>query len=142
MLGATGEGVGEGYGDGVNVGVGPGVGVGVGDGVGEEEGVSVGDGPGLGLGVGDCVGVGEGEGEGEEVGVVAGVASGISPSVALLALLNKESEDCGITGIITPDRHRVITTRVPIGCLLRFSFILILSIRFFHKNCFLNLSVQ
>ena len=140
MLGATGEGVGEGYGDGVNVGVGPGVGVGVGDGVGEEEGVSVGDGPGLGLGVGDCVGVGEGEGE--EVGVVAGVASGISPSVALLALLNKESEDCGITGIITPDRHRVITTRVPIGCLLRFSFILILSIRFFHKNCFLNLSVQ
>jgi len=142
MLGATGEGVGEGYGDGVNVGVGPGVGVGVGDGVGEGEGVSVGDGPGLGLGVGDCVGVGEGEGEGEEVGVVAGVASGISPSVALLALLNKESEDCGITGIITPDRHRVITTRVPIGCLLRFSFILILSIRFFHKNCFLNLSVQ
>ena len=142
MSGATGEGVGEGYGDGVNVGVGPGVGVGVGDGVGEGEGVSVGDGPGLGLGVGDCVGVGEGEGEGEEVGVVAGVASGISPSVALLALLNKESEDCGITGIITPDRHRVITTRVPIGCQLRFSFILILSIRFFHKNCFLNLSVQ
>ena len=140
MLGATGEGVGEGYGDGVNVGVGPGVGVGVGDGVGEGEGVSVGDGPGLGLGVGDCVGVGEREGE--EVGVVAGVASGILPSVALLALLNKESEDCGITGIITPDRHRVITTRVPIGCLLRFSFILILSIRFFHKNCFLNLSVQ
>jgi len=140
MLGATGEGVGEGYGDGVNVGVGPGVGVGVGDGVGEEEGVSVGDGPGLGLGVGDCVGVGEGEGE--EVGVVAGVASGISPSVALLALLNKESEDCGITGIIMPDRHRVITTRVPIGCQLRFSFILILSIRFFHKNCSLNLSVQ
>ena len=113
-MGAAGEGVGEG--DGV--------------GEGEGEGVRVGDGPSVGDCAGVGVGVGVGEGEGEEVGVVAGVASGISSSVALLALLKKESEDCGITGIITPDRHRVITARVLIACQLRFSFIVILLIFF------------
>jgi len=106
--------VGEGEGEGVRVGDGPGVG----------DCVGVGEGEGVGVKAGVGVGVGVGEGEGEEVGVVAGVASGISPSVALLALLKKESEDCGIAGLITPDRHNVITTRVPIACQLRFSFIL------------------
>ena len=106
--------MGEGEGEGVRVGDGPGVG----------DCVGVGEGEGVGVKAGVGVGVGVGEGEGEEVGVVAGVASGISPSVALLALLNKESEDWGIAGLIMPDRHRVITTRVPIACQLRFSFIL------------------
>jgi len=68
-------------------------------------------------------------GGGEGTGVGGGV-SPVSPSVALLALLKKESEDCGITGIIMPDRHSVITTRVPIACQLRFSFIVILLIIF------------
>ena len=68
-------------------------------------------------------------GGGEGTGVGEGV-SPVSPSAALLALLKKESEDCGITGLITPDRHRVITTRVPITCQLRFSFIVILLIFF------------
>jgi len=69
------------------------------------------------------VGGGEGTGVGEGF-------SPVSPSVALLALLKEESADCGIAELITPDRHRVITTRVPIACQLRFSFIVILLIFF------------
>jgi len=69
------------------------------------------------------VGGGEGTGVGESV-------SPVSPSLALLALLKEESADCGIAGLITPDRHRVITTRVPIACQLRLPFIVILSIFF------------
>jgi len=64
-------------------------------------------------------------GGGEGTGVCEGV-SPVSPSVALLALLKKESEDCGIAGLITLAKHAVITTRVPIACQLRLLFIVIL----------------
>ena len=90
-------------------------------------GYGVGVGIGDGLGDGDCVGVGEGEGtgvgSGVGVGVVVGLNSAISPSVALLVLLNKESEGCVIAGLITLTKHTVITTKVPIPFQLHFSFI-------------------
>jgi len=81
------------------------------------------------------VGRGTGVGAGSGLGVGEGVSPG-SASVALLALLKEESADCGIARLITPDRHRVITTKVTIACQLRFSFIVILLI--FHKIGFLN----
>jgi len=75
-------------------------------------------------------------GEGEDVGVVAGVESGISPSVALLASLNKEREDCVvIAGFITLTKHTVITTKVPIPRQLHLSFISYFFF-FFHKKSY------
>ena len=123
ILGAAGEGVGVGIGVGVGEGVGVKVGVGPGVGVGEEVGVGagVGDGLGVGSGVDVWVGVGVGEGTGVGVGVGDGVGSGISPSVTLLALLNREREDCVSAGLITLTKHTVITIKVPIPLQLHFS---------------------
>ena len=78
------------------------------------------------MGVGEGTGVGSGDGVGEGV-------SPVSPSVALLALLNKKSEDCVIAGLITLVKHTVITTKVPIAPQLHFPFSVILSLFFIKK---------
>ena len=86
--------------------------------------MGVGVGAGEGLGVGSGVGVNVCVGPGVGVGVGVGVGSGISPSVALLALLNKEREDCVIAGLITLTKHTVIISKLPIPLQLHFSFLL------------------
>jgi hypothetical protein len=139
ILGAAGDGVGVGdgvgagvgEGVGVKVGVGPGVGVGEVVGVGAGVGAGVGDGLGVGSGVDVWVGVGVGEGRG--VGVGSGI-SPVSPFVALLALLNREREDCVIAGLITLTKHTVITIKVPIARQLHSPFSVIL-FSFFIKSC-------
>ena len=111
---------GDGEGVGVKVGVGPGVGVGVG----------VGHGVGGGMGEGAGLGVDVGEGVGSDI-------SSFSPSVALLASLNRERDDCVIAGLITPVRHSVITTKVPIARQLHVPFSVILFaffINWLHLN--------
>ena len=136
ILGAAGDGVGvgDGVGAGVGEGVGVKVGVGPGVGVGEEVGVGagVGDGLGVGSGVDVWVGVGVGVGEGRGVGVGSGI-SPVSPFVALLALLNREREDCVIAGLITLTKHTVITIKVPIARQLHSPFSVILFV-FFIKS--------
>lgn len=108
--------------------IGAGVGVSEGDGVGHGVGVKVGLGKAVGVGVGvgvdSGVGIGVGISEGVEVGVIvdSGISS-VSPSVALLALFDKEREDCVIAGLITLIKHTVITTKVPIPRQLHFPFI-------------------
>lgn len=113
ILGVVGDGVGVGAG--VKVGVGKAVGLGVG----VDEGLGVGLGVDVNAGVGEGTGVGPGAG----VGVGSGISS-VSPSVALLALLNKEREDCVTAGLITLTKHTVIISKLPIPRQLHFSFIL------------------